>query len=992
MSTLQPNTLGVPGAAAWAHGSVLIADLMYLAATRADHEMKEDLKRLQAALAHRYTVEREIGRGGMAIVYLAEDCKHQRKVALKVLRPELAASVGAERFLGEIATVAKLTHPNILPLHDSGDAEGTLYFTMPYLYGASVRDRLDRERQLPAEDALQIAHDVAEALGYAHAQGIIHRDIKPENVLLQAGKALVADFGIARAVGHVADPSIAGLAVGSPPYMSPEQALGNPVDQRADIYSLGAVLYEMLAGGPPFAGQSVTAVLAKVLSEDPPPLRSVRPELPAAVEAAVARAMARRPADRYQTVDEMLEALKDTLASLRNGARGDTRGPRPVRVAALFGIAAAAALAVLYSVLKEAGLPAWTFTLAAVLLAVGIPLQILTAVEERRRRAGTTRAGARRWFTWRNWAAGGVVAVAAWAAVATVLAVRAGGELEMDRPPRVAVLPFENLSAAEDEYFSRGIVDEIRGGLVDVPNVRVIARGSSDAYAGSGRSPREIGSELGADYILTGTVRWGRERGDQRHVELVSVLTDVRTGKVAWSRILTAGSTDVVRVRAEIVVPLVDALDVAVGAAGRGDAAMPPTMSPAAYDAYLRALEAGRRRGDAAALRQAVNLFERAVAIDSTFVGAWIGLGRAASGLYIATADPAVGEQARSAVVRAHAMAPQNADAHDALVQYYLTVEGDAARAADEASQGLRVSPGHAGLLVRAAFAEQLLGRWEDALGHLQEAAELDPRSAATAGARGYLLLRLRRYGEAHAAYDRALALDPVDIPRIIQKAMVHLAEGNLDAARAVIRSAAARVDETELALQLATYYDLYWLLDEDQQNLVLRLPPSAYLRDRAEWSLVQMQVHAYQGHEAAARAYADSARAIAEAALRVTPDRSEVFTSLGLALAYLRRPADAIRAGRRALELLPMDRDAVGHTYAAHQLVRIYLLAGEPERAIDQLEALLAVPYYVSPGWLRVDPTFAPLRGKPRFERLAKALDPPVRAEGRLGAARSPQ
>jgi TolB-like protein/tetratricopeptide (TPR) repeat protein/tRNA A-37 threonylcarbamoyl transferase component Bud32 len=944
MSTLQPNTLGVPGAAAWAHGSVLIADLMYLAATRADHEMKEDLKRLQAALANRYTVEREIGRGGMAIVYLAEDCKHQRKVALKVLRPELAASVGAERFLGEIATVAKLTHPNILPLHDSGDAEGTLYFTMPYLYGASVRDRLDRERQLPAEDALQIAHDVAEALGYAHAQGIIHRDIKPENVLLQAGKALVADFGIARAVGHVADPSIAGLAVGSPPYMSPEQALGNPVDQRADIYSLGAVLFEMLAGGPPFAGQSVTAVLAKVLSEDPPPLRSVRPELPAAVEATVARAMARRPADRYQTVDEMLEALKDTLASLRNGARGDTRGPRPVRVAALFGIAAAAALAVLYSVLKEAGLPAWTFTLAAVLLAVGIPLQILTAVEERRRRAGTTRGGGRRWFTWRNWAAGGVVAVAAWAAVATVLAVRAGGELELDRPPRVAVLPFENLSA-----------DEIRGGLVDVPNVRVIARGSSDAYAGSGRSPREIGSELGADYILTGTVRWGQERGDQRHVELVSVLTDVRTGKVAWSRTLTAGSADVVRVRAEIVVPLVGALHVAVGATGRGDAAMPPTMSPAAYDAYLRALEAGRRRGDAAALRQAVNLFERAVAIDSTFVGAWIGLGRAASGLYIATADPAVGEQARSAVVRAHAMAPQNADAHDALVQYYLTVEGDAARAADEASQGLRVSPGHAGLLVRAAFAEQLLGRWEDALGHLQEAVELDPRSAATAGARGYLLLRLRRYGEAHAAYDRALALDPADIPRIIQKAMVHLAEGNLDASRAVIRSAAARVDETELALQLATYYDLYWLLDEDQQNLVLRLPPSAYLRDRAEWSLVQMQVHAYQGNEAAAR-------------------------------------ADAIRAGRRALELLPMDRDAVGHTYAAHQLVRIYLLAGEPERAIDQLEALLAVPYYVSPGWLRVDPTFAPLRGNPRFERLAKALDPPIRAEGRLGTARSPQ
>ena len=756
--------------------------------------------------------------------------------------------------------------------------------------------------------------------------------------------------------------------------MSPEQALGDPVDRRADIYSLGAVLYEMLAGVPPFTGRTMQEVLAAMLTEDPPPLRAVRPDVSAAVEATVAKAMARRPADRYQTVDEMVEPLREALTTMRNVALpGGGAGTSPVRVAAVFGIAAAAALAVLYSVIKDAGLPAWTFTLAAVLVAVGIPLQILTAVEERRRRAGAARGGARRLATWRNWAVGGVVALVAWAAVATVLVVRAGGGVELDRPPRVAVLPFENLSAAEDEYFSHGIVDEIRGRLVDVPGVRVIARGSSDAYAGSGKSPREIGRELGADYILAGTVRWVRGRGEQPQVELVPVLIDVRTGEVAWRRTLRTASADVVSVRAEIVVPLVDALDVALGVTERWDVAMPPTRSPAAYDAYLRALEAGRLRGDAAALRQAVNLFERAAAIDSTFVGAWIGLSRAASALYIATADPAVGEQARRAALRAHAMAPENADAHDALVQYYLTVEGDAARAAEEASQGLRVSPGHAGLLVRAAFAEQLLGRWEDALRHLQDAAELDPRSAATAGARGYLLLRLRRYGEAHAAYDRALSLDPAAIPLVIQKAMVHLAEGNLDAARAVLRSGADRVDETELALQLATYYDLYWLLDDAQQNLVLRLPSSAYLRDRAEWSLVRMQVYAYRGNEPVARAYADSARAVAEAALRVTPDRSEVFTSLGLALAYEHRPADAIRAGRRALELLPMDRDAIGHTYAKHQLVRIYLLAGEPEKAIDQLEALLAVPYYVSPGWLRVDPTFASLRGHPRFERLAR-------------------
>ncbi|MBE0591649.1 MAG: serine/threonine protein kinase, partial [Gemmatimonadales bacterium] len=378
--------------------------------------MTESLHQLQAALADRYTIERELGHGGMAIVYLADDCKHQRKVALKVLRPELAASLGAERFLREITTVARLAHPNILPLHDSGDADGALYYTMPYLQGASLRDRLSAKGQFPAEGALQITQDVADALSYAHAQGIIHRDIKPENILLQAGKALVADFGIARAVGDATDTSIAGLAVGSPPYMSPEQALGDPVDRRADIYSLGSVLYEMLAGVPPFVGPTMQDVLARLLTEDPPALGSVRPDLPAAVASTVARAMARRPEDRYQTADELVAALREALALLRNGeVSGSGHGPSSSRVAALFGVAAAAGLAAIYAVMQEVGLPLWTFVTAAALVAVGIPLQVLTAREERRRRAGVARLGMRRWATWRNWAAGGVLAVIAWA-------------------------------------------------------------------------------------------------------------------------------------------------------------------------------------------------------------------------------------------------------------------------------------------------------------------------------------------------------------------------------------------------------------------------------------------------------------------------------------------------------------------------------------------------------------------------------------------------
>src|SRR5881409_2613205 len=236
-------------------------------------------ERVRASLAGRYTIERELGRGGMAKVYLARDVKHDRPVALKVLRPELAAVLGAERFLREIRLTAQLQHPHILTLIDSGEAHGFLYYVMPYVEGESLRQRLDREKQLPVEDALQVAQEVADALPYAHQHDVLHRDIKPENILLEAGHAVVADFGLARALtaasGHTV--SRAGIAVGTPVYMSPEQGAGSrELDGRSDIYSLGCVLYEMLAGQPPFTGEVLQEILAQHALEPVVPLRKRR--------------------------------------------------------------------------------------------------------------------------------------------------------------------------------------------------------------------------------------------------------------------------------------------------------------------------------------------------------------------------------------------------------------------------------------------------------------------------------------------------------------------------------------------------------------------------------------------------------------------------------------------------------------------------------------------------------------------------------------------
>jgi serine/threonine-protein kinase len=270
------------------------------------------LTHLQSALSDRYTLERELGRGGMATVYLARDLRHRRRVALKVLHPELAYALGADRFLREIEVAANLSHPHLLPLFDSGEVEGLLYYVMPYVEGETLRDRVSRETQLPVEDALEIAQQVAAALAYAHGQGVIHRDIKPENILLSGGNAFVADFGIAHALGRAGAERLTetGMAVGTVAYMSPEQASGaRQLDGRSDVYSLGCVLYEMLAGEPPYTGPTAHAIMAKRLSDPVPSVRRVRQAITPGINQVVARALAPTPADRFATAAQFAEAL-----------------------------------------------------------------------------------------------------------------------------------------------------------------------------------------------------------------------------------------------------------------------------------------------------------------------------------------------------------------------------------------------------------------------------------------------------------------------------------------------------------------------------------------------------------------------------------------------------------------------------------------------------------------------------------------------------------
>lgn len=360
-----------------------------------DERAAAEIARLQRAIGDRYTIRRAVGAGATAHVYEAADPRHQRRVAIKVLKRELAATVGAERFLLEIETAARLNHPHVLPIHDSGNADGVLYYVMPLVEGETLRDRLRREGRLSIDEAIRLAREVAAALDYAHRQNIVHRDIKPGNVLLQAGHALVTDFGIARALKRSGEGlTDIGHSVGTPQYMSPEQALGeSDVDGRTDIYAVGTMLYEMLTGALPFDGDTAQAIFARKVTHAPAPIDAAGLGVPAVLERVVKRAMATDPGDRYPTAAEFVEALLFVdMNVLTEGVRSALADKAAVpaamtpseqrRVAVTAGVGAAAGLGVLYAMLDVLGQPPWLFGIVAATVAVGA---LLGHVRARRR-------------------------------------------------------------------------------------------------------------------------------------------------------------------------------------------------------------------------------------------------------------------------------------------------------------------------------------------------------------------------------------------------------------------------------------------------------------------------------------------------------------------------------------------------------------------------------------------------------------------------------
>jgi TolB-like protein len=666
------------------------------------------LQQLSAALAGRYVLERELGRGGMATVFLAHDLRHDRPVALKVLHPELARALGAERFLREIKRAARLQHPNILSVHDSGEAAGQFWFTMPYVEGESLRERLTRERQLPLEDALRIGREAAEALDCAHRHGIVHRDIKPENILLREGHALVADFGISRTLGSAQpgeDLTETGMVVGTPTYMSPEQAVGERgLDGRTDIYSLGVVLYELLAGEPPYTGPTAQAVLARRFSEPVPPVRRTRPAVPEAVEHALQRALAPVPADRFSTAAEFARALT---------VPGIATGPTPPAVpssASLPPVASQSRQRVPLSVVLGLGF----------LLGLGVL------------------------FGW----------------------LRSHGSREADggaAPKRLAVLPFESVGDTSDRAFAAGISEEITTRLARVPGLSLIARSSALQYPRSGQTAPQFGRALGVDYVLDGTVRSAAGPAGQKQLRITPELIKVADGTHVWGEPYEGVTGDVFRLQADVAERVAEALRGTLEGSEQQAVRAKPTKDLEAFRLYTLGRAEWNRRTPAS-LERAADYFRQAIARDSTFARAWAGLADAYAlydyyGVGTLPRDTAYA-WAKAAALRAIALDSTLAEPHASLNQILRYGYWDWAGSEREVRRAIALDPNYA--TAHKWLAEHLLtlGRLPEAIAEARTAVQLDPLAQPTQNTLGIALWYGGRIDEAIAVFRAGLARD----------------------------------------------------------------------------------------------------------------------------------------------------------------------------------------------------------------------------------------
>ena len=876
----------------------------------------------------RYTIRRLLGKGGWGEVYEARDPDLERLVAIKLVPVEHAVDPEVrERFEREARAVAGLDHPNIVTLHSVEEDNGRRFITMQLVQGRTLTELIP-ENGLELDEFFRIALPLVEAVTAAHAKGITHRDLKPGNVMVtEDGQVKVLDFGLAKllptddgATLISGSQTATGAVLGTLNYMSPEQLRAEEVDHRSDIFALGILLYEMATGRVPFKGSSSLEVAASILRDQPSTIARFREGLPAELDRILKTCLDDDPGKRYQSAAD----LRNDLGRLRQDVGADETQAWPV-----------AKLAPARRVRRP--------------LVIGLALVVALAV------AGSFLLG-------RN---GG----------APVTPPRAAPEASSAQ--RIVVLPFEDLGPPAVEFFATGLTEEISSRLAGVDGLGVISRISADQYAGTTKTAREIGDELGVAYILQGRVLWGSGGGTAGRVKIAPKLIRVADDIEIWGEPYERSTGDIFDIQSEIATSVAGQLGRRlVGGPGVGGEEK-RTASVEAYQAYLRGLHYARRPiytlGN---WNQAVRGFREAVDADPGFAAAWGWLARSHAFVYHLRLDRTEERRrlAREALDRAIELAPDALETRLAAGYFYYEVVQDYERALEEFGFLEERLPNHYEVHEAKGYVLRRRGLWEEAQTSLERAFDLNPRDAALAGEIAESYANNRDYPTALRWLDQSIALDPDQVYAYMSKAWVLLLRnGDLDAARATLMRM-QRTDDTLAA------WARFWLemFDGRPRQALERLPPELgdWIQSR-EWpqsvALLRGQAYELLGEADAARESYLAAAELLRAELDRVPTDAHHHSALGLTYAGLGEAEQAIEHGRRAVELQPVSKDAFSGTYYLSDLALIYARTGRTERALDLLEQLIGQPAIISPSMLRLDPRWAGLAGEPRFEELTK-------------------
>jgi serine/threonine protein kinase/tetratricopeptide (TPR) repeat protein len=867
-----------------------------------------------------YTVVDRLGEGGMGEVYLARDERLGRQVAVKVLPDEVAHDPDRlARFEREARAAGTIDHPNILTVHDIDRHEGIPFLVAEALDGESLRELLERG-PVPARTAAEYGVQIARGLAAAHDRDIVHRDLKPENLFVtRDGQVKILDFGLAKLLSRpesdgeadgrtLSLTTDAGVVLGTVGYMSPEQVRGDEADARSDIFALGCVLYELLAGSGPFRRDTPADTMSAILRDDPPPMADAGRLVPPAIEAIVLRCLEKRPDDRFSSARDLALALE--AVGRATGEREPRRpAPRVYKPMAFIRVILAAALAV-------------------ALLMVGYK----------------------------------------------TLLQRSESPEAATGPPRIVVLPFENLGPPEHEYFAAGMTEEITSRLAAVSGLQVISRTSARRYAGTSKGVREIGQELDVGYVVEGTVRWDRDDAGLGRVRITPQLIRVTDDSHLWSERYDRLLQDVFAIQSDIAAQVIDRLQAALLEPERRAIEERPTDNMEAYQAYLLARQYWWTGEDRRSADMMLSLLERAVGLDPEFALAHALLSQAHAQYYHYRYDFTAERQtkARRSAERALELRPDLAEAHLALAFYHYWCHRDYEVALAEVAIAELTRPNDPEVLTIKWAVSRRMGRWQEALATLERALETDPQGYLTVYECGGTLTLLRQYARADEYLRRAIAVAP-DRPDAYYYAALNdlLWDGTTERAHLRLLGAPSLNDSrlTYVSLLLAEYdHDVDALLDRiaEHQGDVIALQDVFLPKE-----LLRCKALDRAGGLERARSACESAVSVLTNELDRRPYDHRVSSALGLAYAILGRDKEAVVAGERAAEQWPVSRDAFEGTQPAIELAKVYARVGDHDRAIDQLEYLLSIPCRLSVPLLRLDPAWDPLRGNPKFEEL---------------------